>query len=417
MSIRLLHPSLSRLPRLLTLVAAAALAAAPAAAADNTLRVCVDPDNLPFSSNQQGQDKGLYVELAEAVAKKLDMQVEWVWWYTHNQRRAMRNTIQKDECDATFALPANTDWRARGVQKSAAFLDVGYAVVAAQGVAVTSLESLKDKRIALQFSTTPHLMFSQMDGFKTSTHKNADEIFAALAKGEADVGVLWGPVAGFENKTKHQGRWQITPLTGMDLSGQVVVGVRAGNDRLKTRIDQALGDLQPQIRTLAEKYGFPTTRAVSLDTKPRSAIAASSHQARVVPSHGWVSVSDAPADKKTKNKNKPSTAAKPAAAATAATAATTTAAAPAASTDPVIVAGRMRFNDQCSHCHGSDGASPVRERDVRRLSMRYDTDKWRDVATKTIKEGRNDLGMPAWKDSLSEQNLKELVSYLATIQK
>ncbi len=183
MSIRLLHPSLSRLPRLRTPCRGRRLAAAPAAAADNTLRVCADPDNLPFSSNQQGQDKGLYVELAEAVAKKLDMQVEFVWWYTHNQRRALRNTIQKDECDATFALPANTDWRARGVQKSAAFLDVGYAVVAAPGMAVTSLESLKDKRIALQFSTTPHIVFSQMDGFKTTTHKDADEVFACAGEG------------------------------------------------------------------------------------------------------------------------------------------------------------------------------------------------------------------------------------------
>jgi polar amino acid transport system substrate-binding protein len=388
---------------------ATAVAATQANAADNTLRVCADPDNLPFSSNQQGQDKGLYVELAEAVAKKLDMQVEFVWWYTHNQRRALRNTIQKDECDATFALPANTDWRARGVQKSAAFLDVGYAVVTAPGVAVTSLESLKDKRIALQFSTTPHIMFAQMDGFKTSTHKTPDEVFAALAKGEADVGILWGPVAGFENKTKHQGRWQITPVSGLDLSGQVVVGVRSGADGLKTRIDQALGELQPQIRALADKYGFPTSRAVSLDAKPRSAVTASSHQARMVPAHGWVTVTETPADKK----DKKSTAAKPAAAATTPTP-TTAAAAP---TDPVIVAGRTRFNDQCSHCHGADGASPVRERDVRRLSMRYDAEKWRDVATKTIKEGRNDLGMPPWKDSLNEENIKELLAFLATIQK
>ena len=396
---------------LAALAFAAALVPAAANAADNPFRVCADPDNLPFSSNQQGQQKGLYVELAEAVAKKLEMPIEFVWWYTNNQRRALRNTIQKNECDATFALPANTDWRARGVQKSAAFLDVGYALVAAPGAAFTSLESLKDKRIALQFSTTPHILFAQMEGFKTATYKEADEVFAALAKGEADVGILWGPVAGFDNKTKHQGRWQITPVSGMDLSGQVVVGVRAGAEGLKARIDQALGELQPQIRELADKYGFPMSRAVSFDAKPRSAVAVSSHQARVVPAHGWVMVNDKAADKKDK---KPG-AAKPAAAAGTAAAATT--AAPAAAADPLIVAGRTRFNDQCSHCHGADGASPIRERDVRRLSMRYDADKWRDVATQTIKEGRNDLGMPKWKDSLSDDNIKELLAFLATIQK
>jgi ABC-type amino acid transport substrate-binding protein/mono/diheme cytochrome c family protein len=413
---RKIIPSPARRMRRIGFLPALALAAAvlPTQAAEpTTLRICADPDNLPFSSNQQGQPKGMYVELAEAVAKKLEMQPEFVWWYTTNQRRALRNTIQKNECDVTFALPADSDWRARGVQKSAPFLDVGYAAVAAPGTAITSLASLRDKRIAVQFSTTPHILFSQVDGFKTTTYKTADEVFDALAKGDADVGLLWGPVAGWDNKGKHQGRWQITPLAGtpvkdITLGGQVVVGVRAGAEGLKARIDGALGELAPQIRTLAQKYGFPTDRAVSFDaTKPNSAMAVAPRQASAsVPPTGWVTVQ---ADKKPEKKATPG---KPAAAAATATAAT--AAAPA---DPLAAAGKVRFNDQCSHCHGADGASPVRERDVRRLSMRYDADKWREVATTTIKNGRSDLGMPPWKDSLSEDNIKELLAFLASIQK
>jgi ABC-type amino acid transport substrate-binding protein/mono/diheme cytochrome c family protein len=403
------------------ILALAATAMQAQAAEPTTLRICADPDNLPFSSNQQGQPKGMYVELAEAVAKKLEMQPEFVWWYTTNQRRALRNTIQKNECDVTFALPADSDWRARGVQKSAPFLDVGYAAVAAPGTAITSLASLRDKRIAVQFSTTPHILFSQVDGFKTATYKTADEVFDALAKGDADVGLLWGPVAGWDNKGKHQGRWQITPLAGtpvkdITLGGQVVVGVRAGAEGLKARIDGALGELAPQIRTLAQKYGFPTDRAVSFDaTKPNSAMAVAPRQASAsVPPTGWVTVQ---ADKKVEPKadkkpEKKATPGKPAAAAATATAAT--AAAPA---DPLVAAGKVRFNDQCSHCHGADGASPVRERDVRRLSMRYDADKWREVATTTIKNGRSDLGMPSWKDALSDDNIKELLAFLASIQK
>ncbi len=387
----------------------------PAAAAD-IFRVCADPDNLPFSSNAASGDKGMYVELAELVAAKLGQPIEFVWWYTQNQRRALRNTIQKGECDATFALPANTDWRARGVQKSTAFLDVGYAVVAAQGTSITSLESLKGKRIALQFSSTPHILFSMMDGFTTTTHKEPEEIFGMLAKGETDVGILWGPVAGYANKTKHQNRWQITPVTGMDLSGQVVVGVRAGAEGLKARIDTALGELKPEIGKLAEKYGFPSSRAVSFEaSKPNSAVASTPNFASrslVVPGPGWVAVSDTPEKpKKTADKKKA------AAAATATPAAAAVPAAAAAPADPLITAGRTRFNDQCSHCHGADGASPVRERDVRRLVIRYDKDKWRDLAVTTIKNGRPDLGMPTWKDSLTEDNIKELMAFLTSIQK
>jgi hypothetical protein len=88
-------------------------------------KVCSDPDNMPFSKSE-GSDKGLYIELAEMVGKRLGTSVEYVWWLTHNQRRAVRNTM--DSCDAYFALPANADYKVRGALKTHSFLDVGYAL-------------------------------------------------------------------------------------------------------------------------------------------------------------------------------------------------------------------------------------------------------------------------------------------------
>ncbi len=395
------------------LVAATGHAQTQAQTQVQTLRVCADPDNLPFSS--EGKEKGMYVELAELVGRKLNMPVEYTWWSTAFQRRAMRNTIQKDECDAMFALPASTDWRARGVQKSQPFLDVGYAMVTPTGNVFTSLEALKGKRIALQYSTTPHILFSTLTGYTTSTYRNADEVFKALADGQADVGFLWGPVAGYDNKARFQGRWQITPVAGLDLSGQVVVGVRAGAEGLKARIDQALTDLQPEIRSLAEKYGFPTAKPVQFDgaplTKPSSALAVNRAQAAVqVPASGLVFVNTETPPPKPKPKPKAK------AAATAATAATAVTAAAVAPEDPTVASGRLRFNDKCSHCHGANGASPLRERDVRRMQMRYDA-KWQEVAQTTIRNGRPDTGMPIWKDVLNDQQLKELMAFLNTIQK
>ena len=79
-------------------------------------------------------------------------------------------------------------------------------------------------------------------------------------------------------------------------------------------------------------------------------------------------------------------------------------------------AGRVQFNDRCSHCHGSDGYSPVRERDVRFLKMRY-SDKWQETATSTMKNGRPEAGMPAWKDILKESDVQQIVSFLVSIQK
>lgn len=386
---------------------AAALAAgalvAPAAGAE-PLRVCADPDNLPFSKSE-GPERGMYVELAELVGKQLNQPVEYTWYYTQMQRRALRNTIMQDACDAVFALPAGPDYKARGLRKTQAFLEVGYAIVAAPGFSFNKLDDLKSKRLAVQYGSTPQIFLSTLDGFNTTTFRSADEALSALAKGEVDAAFLWGPVAGYENKKRWDNRWRVTPVAGHDLSGAVAVAVRTQKEALAADIDRALAELKPQIAELADKYGFPRQTPVNL------AMARSARRASVVtvPSSLWMTASEtAPAKK---------SGAESAVTASAASAApTVTAEAAAPELSEVAQAGRVQFNDRCSHCHGTDGFSPVRERNLRFLKARY-SDKWQETAITTMKNGRSDAGMPAWKDILKESDIQQLVTFLVSIQK
>jgi polar amino acid transport system substrate-binding protein len=125
----------------------------PFASAD-TLRVCSDPDNLPFSKSE-GPEKGLYIELAEKVGQRLGSPVEYVWWLSFNQRRALRNTM--DGCDAYFALPADAEYRVRGLVKSNAFMSLSYALVGPKGQTYTGLSDLKGKRVGVFWFATCHL--------------------------------------------------------------------------------------------------------------------------------------------------------------------------------------------------------------------------------------------------------------------
>ena len=388
---------------------AAALAAgtlvAPAAGAE-PFRVCADPDNLPFSKSE-GPERGMYIELAELVGKQLNQPVEYTWYYTQMERRALRNTILQGACDAVFALPATAEYKARGLQRSQPFMQVSYAIVAAPAFAFKSMDELKSQRLAVQFSTTPHILLSTLDGFKTTTYRSAEEALDALAKGEVDAAFLWGPVAGYENKKRWNNRWRVTPVAGHDLAGAVAVAVRAGKDALAADIDRALVELKPQIAALADKYGFPRETPVNLAIAQAAAPAAVA-----VPSSLWITVSDTVPAKRAKPHAKAASA--PKAAASSAEAAVAAPAAPVLS--EAASAGRVQFNDRCSHCHGSDGFSPVRERDVRFLKARY-SDKWQETATATMKNGRPDAGMPAWKDILKESDVQQIVSFLVSIQK
>ena len=58
------------------------------------LRVCADPNNLPFSNDRQ---QGFENELASLVARELGARVQYTWWA---QRRGfVRNTLNAGTCE------------------------------------------------------------------------------------------------------------------------------------------------------------------------------------------------------------------------------------------------------------------------------------------------------------------------------
>ncbi|MEY3791037.1 MAG: hypothetical protein RLZ09_1873 [Pseudomonadota bacterium] len=361
------------------------------------LKVCSDPDNMPFSKSE-GSDKGLYIELAEMVGKRLGTSVEYVWWLTHNQRRAVRNTM--DSCDAYFALPATADYKVRGAERTHAFLDVGYAIVGPASFKLNALDDLKGIRVGVLHGSPPHVLLSSETGYEPRNYRTQEDIFAALAAGEVELAILWGPSAGFENKTTQNNRWKITPVAGQGLNGQIAVAVSKNKPELKEKIDQALTELQPEIKKLQQKYGFPQAAPVMLDAKaswlnttqqvagghaPAGVIKFADKPAQVTLSHARSDAVDLRL-----NMVKVS--------------------------DTNIEETKSMFNSRCSHCHGQNGASPQQERDLRKLKIRY-ADKWQEVAHTTITKGRPEMGMPTWGGTISDDDIKRIIGFLETIQK
>lgn len=372
----------------LSTVAFVMAAMASSAFAAEPLRVCSDPDNLPFSKSE-GPDKGLYIDLAEMVGKRLGTTVEYVWWLSFNQRRALRNTMEG--CDAYFALPADAAYRVKGVDKSNAFLDLSYAIVAPLGKTFTGLSDLKGKRVGVLFGSPPQILLATREGYTWNTFRTHEQMFEALEKGEVDLALMWGPSAGFDNLKLFNSRWQVLPVRGDSLTGQVAVAVSKSKPGLKDQINQALQDLQPEIGKLVVKYGFPTQAPIDLVLTTKTPLNSSSTvTAQKLPAKsGFVRVG-------MKEAQKPD----------------------------LLVANaslspdeaKSVFNNKCSHCHGANGASPVQERDLRKLTIRY-KDEWKDVAFTTITKGRPDLGMPAWNGIIPDEEIKSLIEFLSTVQR
>ena len=351
--------------------------------AADALRVCSDPDNLPFSKSE-GADKGLYIELADMVGQRMGAKVEYVWWLSFNQRKALRNTMEG--CDAYFALPADAEYKVKGLAKSNAFLNVSYAIVAPQGLTVTTLSDLKPKKIGVLHASPPQILLASKGGYTASTFRSQEEVFEALNKKEIDAALLWGPSAGFDNKKLFDNRWQVIPINGEGLGGQVAVAVSKDNPELKERINKALEELKPEIQQLTVKYGFPLQVPLIVNVRKTDTHYA---QSTVTPAKtGFMKVSDKPKQREWL----------------------------VAESGDTIAEAKSNFNNKCSHCHGSNGASPISERDLRKLSMRY-KEEWKDVAYNTITKGRPDLGMPTWGGILPEEEIKAIIEFLVTMQK
>ena len=97
--------------RLAWLAASAVIASTALAHADDTkpFRLCADPTNLPFSSDNPSQP-GFYVEIGQALAQALGQPITYDWYKSYFGKRTVRVTLLGKQCDAMIGLPRSEDF-------------------------------------------------------------------------------------------------------------------------------------------------------------------------------------------------------------------------------------------------------------------------------------------------------------------
>jgi mxaJ protein len=241
-----------------------------AAAERHTLRVCADPNNLPFS-NESGQ--GLENKLAQLIAHDLSSDLEYVWF--SERKNFLKNSLNAHLCDAVLGVPVDVD----NALLTRPYYRSTYVMVTRtdRGLQIDSLYEprLKDLRIGLHmvgddYVPPGHLLAaeglsSQLVGFSLygaygETNPPA-RLIEAVAKGDIDVAIAWGPFAGYFAKETPIGlsikrvsptRFQMIPFTY-----SIGVAVRKGDGALQSAIQQVLDEECQRIRALVREYAFP----------------------------------------------------------------------------------------------------------------------------------------------------------------
>jgi mxaJ protein len=272
----------SRFPRLAVLalglagcafLAAPARAAEPAAPARAELRFCADPNNLPFSNRRL---EGYENRIAEWIAHDLGATPKFVWWA---QRRGFfRNTLKAGLCDVVAGVPFGFEL----ALTTKPYYRSTYVFVrrADSSADVRSLDdpALRTLRVGVQLAgsdganTPPAHALSRrgiiqnVRGYTLygdyAQENPPARIVDAVAHGDVDVAVVWGPLAGFFAKREGV-PLVLTPVSpSIDLPFlpfvyDISVGVRRGQDALRDRIDEVLERRAGDIRVLLDRYGVP----------------------------------------------------------------------------------------------------------------------------------------------------------------
>ncbi len=394
-------------------VAAAVLAAAAtSAAAVQPLRLCADPTNMPFSSNAAEDaakgSPGYYVEIGQAVADAIGRPMETVWSLSYFGKRNLRTTLLAGQCDLAVGLPAIEDFMGPRVIFSRPFATLGYALVVPKGMAVASLDDLKGRRVAVQYSSPPQSLLATRDDITMVTTLSPDEAMKRLAAGEVDAAFVWGPTAGYINHATLGDRFDVRGVEAPQMQWKAAIGFSSKQAALRDEVDATLDRLAPRIRALATKYAVePGATIVLAAATAVPGVVTAEATAQTAPVAPAAPAAASPV------------AVAPAAAATAAPVVAQAAPSGAASGGSGEVGnvadGERTFNGTCSHCHGPNAVVADRKINLRRLKLKYGDDA-SEVFFKTVTAGRPEKGMPSWQAVFSHQDFVNIYAYLMTLQ-
>lgn len=227
------------------------------------MRVCADPNSLPFSHENK---TGFENRIAAILAEELGARLTYVWWY--QGPNMISDQLREGGCDMIMGVPDGH----RELLTTVAYYRSPYVFVyrADSPFDVGSLDDpvLRDLDIGVQRTTSsPHqaLLKRNLNANVTLQEGGYGQlgfVVEAVAGEKVDVGIVWGPVAGYY--ARHQAaELKIVPVTPeieppfLSMVLSMTIGMRQGDEALRDRLDIALVSRWEDIQAVLREYGVP----------------------------------------------------------------------------------------------------------------------------------------------------------------
>jgi quinoprotein dehydrogenase-associated probable ABC transporter substrate-binding protein len=245
----------------------------------DALRVCADPNNLPFShKNRQGFEN----KIAELFARQLNLPIEFTWFpqrigFIRNTLRATEPETERYKCDIVMGVPSGFEL----TDTTAPYYRSTYALVYVKGGGLDDIASARavvelplKRRNALRigvFAPSPAVdwllkngMIEQQVAFQIMSgdpeRYPGELIEKELVAGHVDMAIVWGPIAGYFAKVLDTIPVVVILLEsepGIQFDYEMSMGVRHGDREWKREIEALLERTKPEIRKILEEYNVP----------------------------------------------------------------------------------------------------------------------------------------------------------------
>jgi mxaJ protein len=240
---------------------------------DRILRVCADPNNLPFSNEKR---EGFENRLAELLAKDLGARVTYTW---RAQRRGfLRTTLRAGQCDLVMGFPAAGEMALPGkpyYRSTYVFL-----TRVDRRLAIHSLDDpiLRSLRIGIHmigddYANVPPAAALARRGIVANVvgytiygdYSRPDppsRLVKAVADGEVDVAIVWGPIAGYF-APKQKVPLEMEPVTPavdppfFPMVFDIAMAVRRPDTLFLHQVDEVVARHQREVDQILDEYGVP----------------------------------------------------------------------------------------------------------------------------------------------------------------
>ncbi len=154
------------------------------------IKIGLDPTYPPFEAADDGELRGLDVDLAQAIAAEMGLQIDFVYFGFDG----LYDALSTGQVDVLISALVISPERTRDFAYSQSYFDAGQILVTSADSNIEDMQSLAGQTVAVELGTEGHVQATtwkrRLDDLKVDVYDTSEEALNAVVSGQADAAIV-----------------------------------------------------------------------------------------------------------------------------------------------------------------------------------------------------------------------------------